>query len=104
MIDLFYKNSQSQNLAGHHLHQKIRKYSETLPNISGQVGQVSSDLLINSGSFRQSYLATQKDTSIIGTTQGNMYISFNAYDSSAIYASSSTVQPSAYQTLIIIKI
>lgn len=74
-----------------------------LPNITGSVGKGTTATVSKSGAFSSS---TYRDDSYIGHTQYNgksVTFKFKASDSNAIYGKSTTVQPPALQTLIIIK-
>lgn len=108
MIDLFYKNSQSQNLAGHHLHQKIRKYS--VPNITSTLdlrGVNQCRLSVNtivSGAFSEKAQISAPVFEQAGQTNAIGGLDYAASKSSSIYGKSSTVQPASAQLLIIIKI
>lgn len=74
-----------------------------LPNIKGTISSFKAAAVVKTGAFSAS---TSQSEAYIGTSQWSGYLispSFDASKSNAIYGKSSTVQPPALQTLIIIK-
>lgn len=74
-----------------------------LPNIKGTISAFKAGTTVKTGAFSAS---TYQAEAYVGTSQWSGYLispSFDASKSNAIYGNSSTVQPPALQTLIIIK-
>ena len=74
-----------------------------LPNIEGTISDIRAYTVVKTGAFSAS---TSQTESYVGASQWSGYMispSFDASKSNAIYGKSSTVQPPALQTLIIIK-
>ena len=69
-----------------------------LPNMSGELSQLSSDLLLVNGVFSNTSVSIPKHTSSLGTDQDEVILRFNASSSNAIY-NGSTVQSPALQAL-----
>lgn len=74
-----------------------------LPNIKGTISDFRAFTFVKTGAFSAS---TSRAEAYIGASQWSGYLispNFDASKSNAIYGKSSTVQPPALQTLIIIK-
>ena len=106
MIDLFYKNSQSQNLAGHHLHQKIRKYSAIFPNITGAVNHIKTRAPFASITATNAFTVGGSNvlSADSGNTDAEIVFNFNAKNSNSFYKDGQrTVNVDSAQILMIIK-
>lgn len=75
-----------------------KKLEAQLPNMSGELSQLSSDLLLVNGVFSNTSVSVPKHTSSLGTDQDEVILRFNASSSNAIY-NGSTVQSPALQAL-----
>ena len=68
------------------------------PNMSGELSQLSSDLLLVNGVFSNTTVSVPKHTSSLGTDQDEVILRFNAGNGNAIY-NGTTVQQPALQVL-----
>ena len=70
-----------------------KTYKESLPNIKGDYGQLSSAQTKATGVFSASTISPNVQTSIVGTGQRETYLNFNASLSSSTYKDGAKVQP-----------
>ena len=70
-----------------------KTYKESLPNIRGDYGQLSSAQTKATGVFSASSISPNVQTSIVGTGQRETYLNFNASLSSSTYKDGAKVQP-----------
>ena len=83
----------------------VAKFLEAgLPNISGTIARIAQDTQNQtSGAFEETSTSSDIVNAAAMGAIGTFVNSFSAAKSNTIYANSDTVQPSSYQTLIIIK-
>ena len=70
-----------------------------VPNMSGELSQISSNLLLKNGVFTSTGVSIANHTSLLGTDQDEVVLRFNASDGNAIYNGTTTVQPPALSAL-----
>lgn len=79
---------------------EIATYVEAgLPDITGELSQLSSSLVVKTGVFAGSYVLKSNYTSIAGNGQDEFSLRFDSCNSNALYGNSSTIQPASVRTL-----
>lgn len=79
---------------------EIASYVEAgLPDITGELSQLSSSLVVKTGVFAGSYVLKSNYTSIAGNGQDEFSLRFDSCNSNALYGNSSTIQPASVRTL-----
>ena len=80
-----------------------QKVEAGLPDITGALFQLSSDVISRTGAFAGTKVTREKATTIVGSTQSEIELTFSAQSSNGVYGQSGTVQPNALRLLAIIR-